>query len=311
MSPESPDAAPLMTIAVMTYNRPDHLRNCLESVARHAPGARLVVIDDSSTDPRQQAELQWAEATLGARIITGTGTQGWHGGLYHNMQRALDGCETPLLMYLQDDTQLVRAISDGDLAEIVEHFHQTGAVFAYPFFVKGRKRRAWAPLFALAPGARFLRPRPRKGRGAQWFSYADICVADVAALRAAGWTFAQTEKANSEVAARLFPQGMSLITCPWGFYCPEVPVFRNRKPTDSLVLRLAGPPGDIVKAFNDLDRETIARLVGRTSPGLPVAEEWLTTLDPRVKRPFVYQDTKRNLLLWVLFGIEMRLRRKR
>lgn len=309
MSPESPDAASLLTVAVMTYNRPDHLRNCLDSVARHVPGARLVVLDDSSTDPRQQAELQRAEAELGARVIRGAGTEGWHGGLYHNMQRALDLCETPLLMYLQDDTQLVRAVGDDEIAAVAAHFGQTGAAFAYPFFVKERKRRVWAARFVPDAGARFL--RPREGRGLQWFSYSDICVADVAALRVAGWRFVGTEKANSEVAAGLFPAGMSLMTCPWGFYCPEVPVFRNRQKTDSLVLRLARPTGDPVKALVDLDDGTVARLKGRTPPGLPVAEDWLTTVDPRVKRPFVYQDTKHNLFLWVLFGIEMRLRGKR
>ena len=52
----------LLTVAIMSYNRPDYLRNCVDSVHRHLPGARILVMDDASDDPVQQAELRRAAA---------------------------------------------------------------------------------------------------------------------------------------------------------------------------------------------------------------------------------------------------------
>ena len=119
------------------------------------------------------------------------------------------------------------------------------------------------------------------------------------------------ERANAAIAAEVFHCGMSFLADPWGFFCPEVPIFRNREVTSSIVLRLGRPTGDPVKAFIDLAPHDIQRLCSRDLPNLPFAEDWLQTVDPRVKRPFVYQDTKRNWALWTLYELERRLRGQR
>ncbi|MCB1409320.1 MAG: glycosyltransferase [Rhodobacteraceae bacterium] len=304
------DPACPLTVAIMSYNRPEYLRNCLESVRRHLPQARVLVMDDASDDPRQLDALRHAQADAAVRVVIGGAGSDWHGGLYGNMQRALDLCETPLLLYLQDDSQIVRDVNPDEIAALLDHLTRTGAAFLYPFFLKAKKKRAWARRFVPDAAHRLMRP-VRGADGVAQLTYADIALAHVPVLRRADWHFQRSEPANETQAAARFPEGMAILADPWGFYCPEVPVFRHRERTRSWVHRLTTRGDGGANRLRPLDAATLARLRGRTPPDLPIAEDWVTAESPRIKTPFVFDEMKRNKLIWLAFVLEQRVRRRR
>jgi N-acetylglucosaminyl-diphospho-decaprenol L-rhamnosyltransferase len=52
------------TIIIVSYNSGGHLRHCLESVAAHAPGASVVVVDNASADGSGDVAAQFPRVTL-------------------------------------------------------------------------------------------------------------------------------------------------------------------------------------------------------------------------------------------------------
>jgi len=119
----------MLDVYVFSYNRPQYLENCLASIQRHSPGARVRVLDDDSSDPGVAEVLErWREHHSVCLIPRGVTTSGLHGGLYNNMQRAFEtgvseGVE--LALYIQDDMQLVRDITDFDIDNAKRYFAAT------------------------------------------------------------------------------------------------------------------------------------------------------------------------------------------
>jgi len=119
----------MFTVYVFSYNRPRFLDNCLDSIRLHAPGAEVYVLDDHSPDPGVAEVLERWRARHSVKIIPrGPTTAGLHGGLYNNMQRAFEmgvsqGVE--LALYIQDDMQLVRDITDFDIDNAKRYFSTT------------------------------------------------------------------------------------------------------------------------------------------------------------------------------------------
>jgi len=299
-----PALAAKLTVAVMTYNRPAHLQNCLASVRRHLPGAPVLVMDDASDDPAQLAILEQAKHVPGCRVIVASGEDGFHGGLYGNMQRALSLCDTRFLLYLQEDTQLVRSPDAVDMNHVEQALAPSAAAFAYPFFIKAFKKKAgWTGQASGLPGS--VQIRSRGGALRPWNFYADICIADTETLRTADWRFQPTEEANGKQAQALF-QPMEWLSAPWGFYCPEVPIFRWRARSRSLAQRILPPRVREAAFFHDMDADAIARLRKRPAHTLPFAEDYLTTTR-KVRRPFVYQDVKSTRLSHLVWTLESKM----
>jgi glycosyltransferase involved in cell wall biosynthesis len=293
-----------LTVAIMTYNRPAHLRNCLASVRRHLPGAPVLMMDDASDDPAQLALLQEARQTDGVRVIVASGDAGFHGGLYGNMQRALAECDTRFLLYLQEDTQLVRSPDATDMDHVEQALAPGDAAFVYPFFIKAIKKKAgWTASPSDVPGSLQIRTRDNALR--PWNFYADICIADVQTLRAAGWRFQPNEGANGQQAQSLF-RPMQWLHAPWGFYCPEVPIFRWRARSRSLAQRILPARVRENAFFHDMDTDSVLRLRNRPANTLPFAEDYLTTTR-KVRRPFVYQDVKSTRLSHLVWTLETKL----
>lgn len=297
-----------LTVAIMAFNRPRYLKNCIDSVRRFIPDAQILVVDDASDDPEQAAVLREAEQN-GARVLTGGAESSWHGGLYGNMQRALDECQTSLLLYLQDDTQIVRPVTLDDVQHAKTAMDDVGAAFAYPFFIKGAKRRHWPGRFVAIAGNRALQPRPFGSPEKVWIGYADICVARVAALRSVDWKFSRGESQNDTHALALFRVGMIFLADPWGFYCPEVPIFRNREKNVTITHRVFSRRKDEGTFFSPMTEAKVQSLINRPVDELPFAEDWLETRDPKIKRPFAYADMKRNRMIWLAYSFELWLRR--
>lgn len=274
-----------LTVAVFSFNRGAYLENCVASVRRNLPFADLRVYDDTSTDPHTLEVL----ARLGQAVMRpGQLTNARHGGLYANMAAALADCTTPYLLFLQEDMQVVRPVAATELATIDAIFTENPRrAFVCPNFMKSTSLRRYRSQLTANPG---LRAYVGLAVGPKSIAYIDVMVAHVARLREADWTFGPTEGAGALRARRLFGD-MPYLGDPFTFYCPEVPIYRNRLQSWSsrIAARLTGAD---VKAFHDLDAGQTARLRARSLDDWPVAEIWLQPLNPRVRQPFVYKDVK-------------------
>lgn len=295
-----------LTVAVFSFNRGNYLRNCLESIGRNMPFAKVLVFDDGSTEPET---LDVLADFAGPVILPETIGKTKHGGLYHNMQMALDHCDTELLCFLQEDMQIVRPVAKEELLEMRKILGATpGRAFLHPVFMKSVRMRRFRRRLDPDPTCRaYVGPK----NGAQgWddrIAYFDVCIADVDRLRTEGWKFVLGEHDNVLQARNMFAD-MPLLGDPFAFYCPEVPIFRNRR--QSLSARLAAHvSGHDVKSFHNLTAEETTRLKARDLSDWPMAEEWLRPVNPKVRRPFVYKDVKTRLWLNVLHRLEQALRR--
>ncbi|TCP59799.1 glycosyl transferase family 2 [Rhodovulum bhavnagarense] len=297
----------MIDVAIFAYNRPDYLKNCVESVERHIPGARLRVHDDASTDPEMRAYL----ATLGERaVLRPASDAARHGGLYANMNAALDRAEHDIILMLQDDTQVVRDLTPDDLFRIEGLFQaDTNRAFVSPLFMKADRMRRFRRELRPDPAARaYVSPPDHPRTQRHCLAYFDVHMARVDRLRAAGWRYDAAGEGTIGNHARELFGPMPMMADPFVFFCPEVPFFRNRD-KKTLASRIAGRfVGRHVKAFEDMGQREIARLISRDLSVWPVAENFLTPKDPRVVRPFVYKDVKARGWLYALHKIEQALR---
>lgn len=296
-----------MDVAIFAFNRPDYLRNCVESVWRNLPDARLRVHDDASDAPGMLACLDG----LGEIVVRRDATRAdRHGGLYANMNAALDGAEHDLILMLQDDTQVVRPLDGDDLARIRALFAaEPSRAFVSPLFMKAGRMRRFRRELRPDPAARaYVSPPDHPRTPRRCLSYFDVHIAHVPRLRAAGWRYDRGDEGALAGAARELFGPMPMMADPFVFFCPEVPFFRNRA-RQTLAARLARRVvGEGLKAFHDMTPETVERLRTRDLAGWPVAEDWLTPTDPDVVRPFVYKDVQARLWLYALHKVEQRLR---
>lgn len=285
-----------LSVAVFSFNRGAYLRNCVESVRRNMPFAAVKIYDDNSTDPDTVAVLQ----TLGLLVIRPEGSQtGRHGGLYANMNRALDEAETSLILFLQDDMQVVRPVQPTELEKIVIILEAGRRAFVFPGFMKATSLPRYRRQMRADPGIRAYVGRAEDpGR----ITYVDAMIADVDKLRSVGWRFAGSERENAAKARGLFAD-MPYMADPFLFYCPEVPIFRNRQ--QSLSSRIAARlTGEDVKAFHDMSEDAVQQLRQRPMEDWPMAEAWLEPVNPKVRRPFVFKDVKVRWWLNLLNKVE-------
>jgi hypothetical protein len=101
------------------------LENCLNSVATCAAAFDTFIVDDNSDDPETQAVLKRWSAKYPALPSGDKGVEFKTGGLYPNMSEALrhafsSGYE--YAVFIQDDMQFIRQISDRDLEILDEYF---------------------------------------------------------------------------------------------------------------------------------------------------------------------------------------------
>ena len=296
-----------MTFYVFSYNRGRFLENCVNSIRTLAPSCPIVIVDDHSTDPETCAFL--ASLTGIAEVLQPPpAATGRHGGLYHNMQIALDHSGPAPVTFIQDDMQVVRPLAEADLAEIrgfFEHFPR--CAFLHPCFLKGARRKREHRITKQSGITRFyFRDYPEKAnyRG---IYFTDVCVAHVPRLRATGWQFQQGEIANAAQAQQHFEK-MGFMADPFMMYLPDVPVFRGKKQTRSArwAERITGTAP---KAFAPLTAEQTTALKTRSPQVLPFAEDFLHCPGHRVRQPFAYSSTHAVPLLHLTHKVELFLSR--
>lgn len=295
-----------LEVAIFSYNRGAYVENCLASVQRNLPGARVRVYDDGSTLPETVTYL----AGLGDIVVRpGAGRSDRLGGLYSNMQAALEAAEAEFLLFMQDDTQVVRAVGAEELTALRDWFNANpDAAFASPVFLKGARRASRKRLLKAVPQARGYRfETTNAGRVVDMF-YNDISVAHVGRLRAAGWRFHPSERANAEAARDAGFARMLVLGDPFVFFCPEVPFFRFKDQT--LGARWADRIlGRDVRRFTDMSAQEMQDFRARPLSQLPFAEDFLTPQNPGVRRPFVYKSVNARWYTRALNKLELALRR--
>lgn len=145
-----------MQFWILSYNRGEFLKNCVASIEYCAPQCGINIFDDNSTDQITRVIL----ADLSVRHSVhyppaADAVAGKHGGLYGNMQSALERVEQEdIICFVQDDMQLVRPISYDELQRIEKHFAEHSAIgFISPTFLKGcnRDKDADSPSNCITP----------------------------------------------------------------------------------------------------------------------------------------------------------------
>ena len=128
-----------LTFCIFSYNRGRFLRNCVDSIRACAPnGTTISIFDDDSDDPETLQYLAEAESHCEILKPQDKGTIK-HGGLYLNMQLALEHyADAQLICFLQDDTQVVRPISEEEVNGWHALFSKDSNVgFVHPCFIRG------------------------------------------------------------------------------------------------------------------------------------------------------------------------------
>lgn len=298
-----------MEVFIFSYNRGKFLQNCVDSLLRHTQDCRICIVDDHSTCPDTRAYL--SKLPAGVELMTSQAREkARHGGLYNNMQLALDSAaDDAIVFFIQDDMQVVRDIDDQDMAYI-DGFFQTypHAAFLHPMFLRGRRNRRDRRITKPASDYPvYFREQPEK-KSQRDLSYVDGVIAHAGRLKAANWHFVEGEAANANQAAPLFGK-MGIWPHPVAMFLPEVPVYRGKHKTRavSLAEKWAGTDP---KHFQSMNASEVDAMRNRDLSILPVAEDFIRCSKP-VKLPFHYSVVNVYPLLRVCHKLEQWLGKQR
>ncbi|MCC5878791.1 MAG: glycosyltransferase [Idiomarina sp.] len=293
MNPMIPDPAIRLSVYIFSFNRGDFLAHALDSVRSMIPQAVVKIVDDHSDDAATIAFLAQCAVPV---LQPESADKARHGGLYQNMQLALEDCESDYCLFLQDDMQIVRPVDATDYQYINDFFAAfPDAGFLNPVFLKGQRARRDARITNISDDFPvYFRHYPNK-KHPRGISYADVVIAHKPRLMAKSWQFSQGEVANAEQAMQWFGR-MGMMRDPFVMFLPQVPVFRGKQKTAPVKLaeRLAG---NEPKKFVPMQAEQVNRLRARDMQQLPVAEDFLMTCDKQVKKPFHYSVV--NVYPWL------------
>lgn len=295
-----------ITICIFSFNRGKFLRNCVDSILTCVPDAEIAIFDDNSSDPETCSYLE--EAKQRCHVIT-PDTRGTikHGGLYHNMNAALELYHSrSLLCFLQDDTQVVRPVSKNDIQALESLFEaKPGLGFIHPCFIRGIDLKKCPVLPEQGPAPDFfLRNDVGQSAGVH---YSDLVVFKPGRLINAGWTFFQSEPENDRQAQQAFGK-MVYMWQPFAMWLPEVPAYRGKSKTWGL--RLAEKKKNVgFYPFNLWTEERMASLAKSSQGRLPVAEDFLECASGSPKKPWTYNPLTGLRLYKNLNNAEVALRR--
>lgn len=296
-----------MFFCVFSFNRGIYLNNCVQSIEKCFPGSKIAVFDDNSNDPQTLKVLE--EIDTRHSIIQKKNFGRHHlGGLYANMQNALEYCRNEqLLCFLQDDTQVVRHVSSKEIKDINQIFDQNKQIgFIHPCFLRGiNLSRGESYDYDPSAGVYFRGPTSRStGR---YFSA--LLIARPSRLKDVGWRFAASEPENSRLAQKCFAP-IGYLRDPFAMWLPEVPAYRGKKKT--LALKLAEKKrGCGFFPFKIMTTSEADRLLHRNPSVLPVAEDLLACIEKEPPKPWTYNPFTREKGLKLLNKIEINMKKLR
>lgn len=323
---DHPSAALAVWVTIFSFNRGEFLRHCVASVERCMPFARILIVDDNSTDTQTLAvlgQLRQQYEVLSPSVEPG-GLASKHGGLYANMQLALDWLtasysqtsaspqttpdqpglsgEEVVICTLQDDMQVVRPVA-------LEEFHrmQTGwrsspqRAFLHHAFLKGSERQR-NELTPSGEGDVYINQRNNSSVGA-WYS--DIFIAPLARLHQHGWRFAGRESAN-EAQARQYFDPMGYLRDPFVAWLPAARCWRGKRRT--WAIREGEKRHNCgFHPFHEMSSEEACAFRERPGERLPYAEDYLRLKNDTLRQPWVYHPLQGSRWLKWLNSLELKL----
>ncbi len=295
-----------MIVCIFSFNRGQFLAHCVESVERCAPNWQICVMDDDSNDSRTLEVLE--QLRVKHRVINAKEVPGRkHGGLYPNMQTALETfASEDLMLFLQDDMQMVRPLLAEDEELIRQYFQiDASAGFLQPCFLKRSTReRDQKTLKYNFENKLYIRENSDQSAG---IHYSDILLASPAKLLAANWRFAESEPENDRQAARVFGK-LGHLFAPFAMWLPEVPAYRGKGKT--LALKIAENRRQCgLYPFDYMSEAEVKKLFERPASELPIAEDFLRNIEPDLEQPWVYYPFQGSRWLKKLNSLELALRR--
>ena len=271
------------SVAIFSYNRGMHLRNCVESAQLCCPEWKLTVYDDGSTCPRTLEVLDWCR-NQGLEVLSRTGEQSPRGGLYSNMNRALSHAaahSVDLLLFLQDDMQFVRPVMPRDIADWKRLLTFAGVIQVVPVFIKDAPRSATSKYRVDSALGAYVKAPHTTIRG-----IADVGLIDVHKLHSSGWAFRNSEKENSDQAEgrgwyKVVAKDPCIAFTPW-------PCRRSQSEVGTFQRFLEWSERSGVHPLDHLTEGAVARLARRSLDELPLASSWLKTGGRRLPEDIRY-----------------------
>jgi hypothetical protein len=266
-----------METFVFAHQRGRYLENCLRSADAVGWPGPLTIIDDGSTDRASRRVLRAAERE-GHRVIRQDGgTRGAWGGLQRNMGLALDLAEGPATLFIQDDLQFVRSVSEDELARITTLVNDPAASpFLAPFF----HMESWTE--SMKPGAFRWDERAQvhvRTPENRFEGFSDVAILSPSRLRAAGWDPRFVEKEASPRAVELFGPMRSLHD-PFIVFVPYPHAPRHRLRRRLKERKRRRTPA----AVRLMTPAEVERMRASTTERLPFATEHLQLVSRRRER---------------------------
>jgi len=288
---------PALQFAVFSFNRGPFLAHCVRSIEQCAPGAAVHVIDDASDDAETRRVLETLSARHTVTVVRSSGPHK-HGGLYTNLQTALDAAqpETPLC-FLQDDTQLVRPVTGQDHDAIARFFAAgSAAAFLSPTFIRRSRPVRMPDALTFDPAVGVYWPKPQPQHAGVYYS--DISIVLPQRLHCAGWRFLPGESRNERQAADRFGR-MGILAAPFAMWLPLVPAWRGKRKTWALRLgeRRSGCGFHPIEPMTDAEVDALRH---RRPDVFPYVEDFLRVHGRALAEPWRYNGLQgQRVLKWL------------
>lgn len=279
-------------ISIFSFNRGLYLANLLKSIWANFPaGIRIEVFDDDSDDPLTLAVLELAQQA--GVLVQNSDKQ--HsplrsGNLRSNMQRAFEGSEASLHLFLQDDQQIIRNVRLDELQQMqrfLQEERSSSPLLAISFLKNSKERRGKLGTFHTVEvvgsgNARWYQIFKASGEP----SFATPIVAfDPGRLKASGWRFRSSDSENAAFAKSAGWDPVPMWLHPFLSFLPWPESFRFKEKTIAQALwerrRTSFNP------YVPMSKRESDMLLSRdVTEAIPYAEDWLRTEDPKVKKPW-------------------------
>ena len=294
---------PEIHILIFSFNRGEFLRNCVQSVQKCMPHAHIVIWDDNSTDEMTRqilAELEPA-VEIHQPPLDDDGGRSKHGGLYRNLQSALEHLpDDSLMCAIQDDMQLVRPVSLEEIDQWKQLFDKQHHGFVQPAFLKAKS----ADIHYQNDKDGYCVQRQHRSAGA-WYS--DVFMINTRLLREKQWQFQQRESGNEQHARQHFEQ-MVYLKNPFVAWLPGAPAWRGKQRT--LAMRRAEQSRQCgFYPFSIMTAQQGEEFCQRPADQLPLAEQWLTLQSGSLAKPWFYYPLQGQRGLKLLNKLELLLKR--
>jgi len=281
-----------MKVFVFSYNRGRFLRNCVDSVFRHLPDPDVVIVDDNSDDPEVYRVISDNSYRLSVYQPETTGSF-YLGGLYSNIDHVVSNNKnTDKALFIQDDMQIVRDVSDFDL-ECIDLFfgkYKNSINLHTCFAKKSRLISGKESRYFDSEVSAYFREKGRRSH------FSAVGVMNLRFLNEIGFSFCGTEGRNNEEAKRVAdPMGFSFSPFMMWLPFPESSKFRKKTIRHSLAEWWVGAG---FYPYRPMTENDVNKLRGRPASELPVAENFLHAEGVVGQDFWVFDDATKTVKLF-------------